>query len=443
MFSRHAALVTAIAAGCVLNAPLVGAATSDTPKASEGVTTAITLTAAPNCTFATAGTAVLHIYEAGVKGVPGNEVATIPVGANSLTSATFTLPATLPVGNYLFGFDPGTDLGESGCKSTGAYVGANNEPLGSVAIVAWVDTDGDGLSDLQEDKAGTDPADPDSDDDGLSDGDEVNIHKSDPLNPDTDGGGVNDGAEVSAGTDPLNGKDDDADGDGFPNAYEVCDAGEVIGVDCTGTDPQLTDTDGDGLSDSAESCLRPSTKPSAKSVLAKSLAATCYGTNPLDPDTDDGGVKDGAEVNGGTDPLKPSDDSAVTATTAASTTTTAPAATSTTVASGVDTDGDGLTDVKEAEIGTDPKNPDTDGDGLNDGREVLVLGTSALRADTDGDGVSDGREVDRGTNPLVKGAVSELAFTGPSSALEVAAFTSLGLGALVLAMRRRVRRPVQ
>ena len=36
----------------------------------------------------------------------------------------------------------------------------------------------------------------DSDDDGVSDGDEVNTYGSDPLDSDTDDGGIDDGAEV-------------------------------------------------------------------------------------------------------------------------------------------------------------------------------------------------------------------------------------------------------
>lgn len=36
----------------------------------------------------------------------------------------------------------------------------------------------------------------------------------------------------------------------------------------------------------------------------------------------------------------------------------------------VDTDGDGLTDAQEAELGTDPGNTDTDGGGVSDGEEV-------------------------------------------------------------------------
>jgi hypothetical protein len=47
-----------------------------------------------------------------------------------------------------------------------------------------------------------------------------------------------------------------------------------------------------------------------------------------------------------------------------------------------------------------PGGPDTDGDGLDDETEIQ-LGTSPTNADTDGDGISDGDEVLAGTNPLV------------------------------------------
>ena len=70
------------------------------------------------------------------------------------------------------------------------------------------------------------------------------------------------------------------------------------------------------------------------------------------------------------------------------------------VDSDVDTDGDGLTDVRERELGTDPTLADTDGDGLGDGYEV-VRGTNPLVADTDGDGLSDGLEAAYCSNPLV------------------------------------------
>lgn len=69
--------------------------------------------------------------------------------------------------------------------------------------------------------------------------------------------------------------------------------------------------------------------------------------------------------------------------------------------SNIDTDGDGLTDGYEREIGTDPNNPDTDGDGLTDGEEVLTYKTDPLNPDTDGDGLKDGDEVNvHLTDPL-------------------------------------------
>lgn len=67
----------------------------------------------------------------------------------------------------------------------------------------------------------------------------------------------------------------------------------------------------------------------------------------------------------------------------------------------VDTDGDGLTDAQEADLGTDPNNADTDGDGLTDGDEVNKYNTDPLKADTDDDGLNDGEEVNSyNTDPL-------------------------------------------
>ncbi len=67
----------------------------------------------------------------------------------------------------------------------------------------------------------------------------------------------------------------------------------------------------------------------------------------------------------------------------------------------LDTDGEGLFDVEENEIGTSITNPDTDGDGLTDYEEVRVYGTDPLNPDTDGDGLNDGDEVHKyRTNPL-------------------------------------------
>ncbi len=66
-----------------------------------------------------------------------------------------------------------------------------------------------------------------------------------------------------------------------------------------------------------------------------------------------------------------------------------------------DSDGDGLSDKLEKQLGTDRKKADSDGDGLSDGAEYNQYKTNPLVADTDGDGLSDGDEVNKyKTDPL-------------------------------------------
>jgi len=65
-----------------------------------------------------------------------------------------------------------------------------------------VDTDGDGLTDAEEKSYGTDPNVVDTDNDGLSDREEIQVYKTNPLNPDTDGDGFSDGTEVKSGYNP-------------------------------------------------------------------------------------------------------------------------------------------------------------------------------------------------------------------------------------------------
>ena len=100
------------------------------------------------------------------------------------------------------------------------------------------DTDDDGLSDGNEVTVHqTDPLDADTDDDGLSDGDEVNVHHTNPLDADSDDDGLRDGDEVNVHhTNPL---DADSDDDKLLDGVEVR----------YGTDPLDPDTDGDGLID--------------------------------------------------------------------------------------------------------------------------------------------------------------------------------------------------
>lgn len=86
-----------------------------------------------------------------------------------------------------------------------------------------LDSDGDGIPDWLEEVIGTDPFNPDTDGDGLSDGEEYWILFTDPLNPDTDYDGLKDGAEVHVyRTDPLN---PDTDGGGVYDGHEVIEDG--------------------------------------------------------------------------------------------------------------------------------------------------------------------------------------------------------------------------
>jgi len=190
---------------------------------------------------------------------------------------------------------------------------------------------------------------PDEDGDGIPDAIE-----------DPNGNGVYDACEEGVeppACDPSNWDDPDTDRDRILDGIEDADRDGV--VDEGETDPADPDTDGDGLLDGVEDGNVNGVRDEGE-------------TDPLDTDTDDGGVPDGVEVLfNGTDPLDPSDD----------------------IMPDPDADGDGLLDVEELALGTDPADADTDDDGLLDGEEVLGEGTDPLDPDSDGDGVMDGTEV--------------------------------------------------
>ena len=67
---------------------------------------------------------------------------------------------------------------------------------------AALDSDGDSLTNLEEQALGTDPTQADPDGDGLTDAQELAIG-TDPNDPDSDADTFSDGEEVAAGTDPL------------------------------------------------------------------------------------------------------------------------------------------------------------------------------------------------------------------------------------------------
>ncbi|PIT87265.1 MAG: hypothetical protein COU31_03820 [Candidatus Magasanikbacteria bacterium CG10_big_fil_rev_8_21_14_0_10_40_10] len=71
----------------------------------------------------------------------------------------------------------------------------------------------------------------------------------------------------------------------------------------------------------------------------------------------------------------------------------------------IDTDGDGLDDIREKQLKTDINKKDTDGDGLNDYDEVIIWGSDPLKTDTDGDTYLDGHEVQNGYSPTGPGKI--------------------------------------
>jgi hypothetical protein len=234
-----------------------------------------------------------------------------------------------------------------------------------LAINLSDDTDGDGLSDDDEVNVhNTDPFNDDSDGDGLLDGFEVN-HPSciDPNMPDTDGDGRSDADEINADlTDPC---DADSDDDGLDDGQEFMHT----------TDPNDADTDDDGLDDGQE--IARTTDPNDADTdndgiddgpeVALDNGFDC--PNPILADSDGDSLNDGAEIGIGLSPCN------------------------------VDTDGDLLTDANESFHGTNPNDSDTDNDGLPDGTEVDLACPDPLEFDTDGDTFSDGHEVnDVGTS---------------------------------------------
>jgi hypothetical protein len=143
----------------------------------------------------------------------------------------------------------------------------------------WLDSDGDGLLDIDENGFGTDPYNPDTDFDGLIDSNEVWCVFALPVehSDDSDGERRQDDAAVipapACCTDPRNA---DTDFDGIPD-----------GVDDTCEEQPWIDSDGDGLDDATEQAL---------------------GTDPFHADTDGDHLDDGTELAVGLDPLNADSD---------------------------------------------------------------------------------------------------------------------------------------
>ena len=112
-------------------------------------------------------------------------------------------------------------------------VAAAQSAATAAALTAEVagDADGDGLSNEQETTLATDPGNPDSDVDGLRDGDEVLIYTTDPTNRDSDGDLLTDFDEIN--TYQTNPRANDSDGDGAADGLEAAQGTDPLVADAT------------------------------------------------------------------------------------------------------------------------------------------------------------------------------------------------------------------
>ncbi len=255
------------------------------------------------------------------------------------------------------------------------------------------DADSDNLINLDEFYYLTNPQDNDTENDGLLDGDEVNSFNTDPLledtdddqltdyeeiityltnatNPDTEGDGMEDGYEVNNDLDPFsNDASSDYDNDGLYNLNE-------FQVGSYANDP---DTDDDHMPDGYEfdndlNLFVDDSSLDYDSDGLNNLLECQLGCYANDADSDHDFMPDLWEYTYGLDIM--GNDAFD------------------------DEDSDGLDNIDEFIQTTNPIDADTDNDGLIDGIEVNVYSTDPTDPDTDGDGYSDGLEIAWGTNPL-------------------------------------------
>jgi hypothetical protein len=138
------------------------------------------------------------------------------------------------------------------------YELANTTPPSATTLDPAIDIEPDGLTTWQEYVIGTNPNDPDSDDDNLNDGPEMlgagSRPPTNPLLADTDGDALGDFVETNTGVwvgladTGTNPADADTDSDGLKDSVET-NTGTYLSDTNTGTNPHHANSDGDNAGD--------------------------------------------------------------------------------------------------------------------------------------------------------------------------------------------------
>ena len=151
----------------------------------------------------------------------------------------------------------------------------------------------------------------DTDDDGLTNYEEIVIHGTNPAMPDTDGDGVKDSKDAFP-LDPAETLDTDHDGTGDNTDPDDDGDGlsDVDEINIHGTNPKRADSDGDGLSDPSElqnHLTNPNLGDTDSDGLSDGAEVITHGTLPKVADTDGDGFLDGYEFYTGKSPLDDQD----------------------------------------------------------------------------------------------------------------------------------------